>query len=62
MLGIIPVDYWNVCTTFVLYGLLVVAGMLLFKWIWIDNYEFRILKGTRSCEQADTRWKTSSTT
>ena len=47
MLGIIPVNYWNVLNTFVLYGLLVGAGVLLFKWFWMDNFEFRFLKGTR---------------
>lgn len=45
MLGIIPVDYWNVFTSFLLYGLLVVVGVLLFKLVWIDNFEFRLLKG-----------------
>lgn len=45
MLNIIPIDIWDVCRTGLFCVLLVMAGILIFKWMWVDQMVFDLPKG-----------------
>ena len=45
MLNIIPIDIWDVCKAGLFCVLLVLAGILIFKWMWVDQMVFDLPKG-----------------
>ena len=53
MLNIITIDTWDVCQAGLFCVLLVVAAVLIFKWLWIDQMVFDLPKGGYRSNNAD---------
>lgn len=45
MLGIITIDAWEVCQAGIFCVILIISGILIFKWLWVDQMVFDLPKG-----------------